>query len=164
MKAVPLAALGLAACAAPASPAAREAGPAFDPVAFFTGASHGKATLKQIFKRDRRVSVDSLGRATPGGGVLLRQAIRTEGSAPRTRLWSLRPAGAGHWSGTLTDATGPVAVDAVGAAIRIRYSMKGGLAVEQWLVPLSATSLDNRLSVRKFGLTVASLHERIDKS
>ena len=87
-----------------------------------------------------------------------------DGEKPRERRWLLRRAGKGRYAGSLTDASGPVETIAIGRAIRIRYPMKGGLKVEQWLVALpGGRSLDNRLTVTKWGFRVATLHERIDK-
>ena len=156
-------ALALSACGSAPPPEASQAGEAFDPIAFFTGATHGEANLDQIFKGSRRVSVDSIGRPTKGG-LLLTQRITVAGEKPRTRRWVLRRTAPGRYGGSLTDANGPVETQAVGRAIRIRYPMKGGLKVEQWLVArANGRSLDNRLTVTKWGFRVATLEERIDK-
>ena len=157
------AALALGACGSTPPPEAGQSGAAFDPIAFFTGATHGEATLDQIFKGTRRLSVDSIGR--PGkNGLLLTQRIKVADEQPRTRRWLLRRTGKGRYGGSLTDANGPVETRVVGRAIRIRYPMKGGLKVEQWLIALpGGRSLDNRLTVTKWGFRVATLHERIDK-
>ena len=156
-------ALALGACGTAPPPEAAQKGEAFDPIAFFTGATHGEASLEQIFKGSRRVTVDSIGRPTKGG-LLLVQRISVAGDKPRTRRWLLRRTAPGRYGGALTDANGPVETQAVGRAIRIRYPMKGGLHVEQWLVALpGGRSLDNRLTVTKWGVRVATLHERIEK-
>ena len=48
--------LALAACTAAGPPEASQPGPAFDPVAFFTGPSHGDGKLDQIMKSVRTVT------------------------------------------------------------------------------------------------------------
>ena len=152
------------ACTAAAPPEAKQAGPAFDPIAFFTGTSHGDGRLKQIMKGVRNITVDSVGTPEADGSISLAQHIVTQGDAPRDRVWRLRQTAPGRYAGTLTDASGPVETITVGRAIRIRYPMKGGLQVEQWLVAMpNGKMLDNRLSVTKWGIHVASLHERISK-
>ena len=157
-------ALALAACGAAAPPEAAEQGEAFDPVAFFTGRSHGDGMLDQIMKSKRRVTVDSVGKLEADGALTLTQRIKMAGDAPRTRTWRLKQTAPGRYVGSLTDATGPVETVAIGRAIRIRYPMKGGLTVEQWLVALpGGRALDNRLTVTKWGMRVASLHERIER-
>ena len=156
--------LALAACTAAAPPEAEQQGPAVDPVAFFTGPSHGDGRLDQIMKGVRTVTVDSVGTPEADGSIRLAQHIDTQGDAPRDRVWRLRMVAPGRYAGSLTDANGPVETVAIGRAIRIRYPMKSGLQVEQWLVALpGGKALDNRLSVTKWGMNVASLHERIEK-
>ena len=156
--------LALTACTAAAPPEANQAGPAFDPVAFFTGPSHGDGKLDQIMKGVRTVTVDSVGTPNRDGSLTLTQRIAMQGDPPRTRVWKLKQVAPGRYAGTLSDASGPVETLAIGRAIRIRYPMTGGLKVEQWLVALpSGRVLDNRLTVTKWGMRVATLHERIEK-
>ena len=156
--------LALAACTAAAPPEAQQTGSAFDPVAFFTGPSHGDGKLDQIMKDTRTVTVDSVGTPNRDGSLTLTQRIAMQGDPPRTRVWKLKQVAPGRYAGSLTDASGPVETIAIGRAIRIRYPMKGGLAVEQWLVALpGGRVLDNRLTVTKWGMRVATLRERIEK-
>ena len=164
MRRFAFAALALASCAPGPPPAAGEPGPAFNPIAFFTGRSYGQATLVQLFKGKRTVQVDSLGRRGEGGVLTLTQRIAVDGQKPRIRQWTMRPTGNGRYTGKLTDASAPVEIRAVGRAVRIRYPMKNGLRVEQWLVAWpGGRILDNRLSVTKWGIEVARLEERITK-
>lgn len=156
--------LALASCTAPAPPEASQSGPAFDPITFFTGPTHGEGRLDQIFKAERTIAVDSIGRPTRDGSLTLTQRIALEGDPPRIRTWKLKQMAPGRYVGTLTDASGPVETVAIGRAIRIRYPMKGGLTVEQWLNLLpGGRVIDNRMTVHKWGLRVATLRERITK-
>ena len=156
--------LALAACTAAAPPEAKQPGPAFDPVAFFTGPSHGDGKLDQIMKDVRTVTVDSVGTPEANGSLTLTQRIAMQGDSPRTRVWKLKQVAPGRYAGSLTDASGPVETVAIGRAIRIRYPMKGGLMVEQWLTALpGGRAIDNRLTVTKWGMRVATLRERIEK-
>ena len=136
----------------------------FDPVAFFTGASHGEGRLKEALKRERRVTTDSIGHAEKDGLLVLTQKMQIEGEPLRIRRWRLRQVGPDRYTGTLTDATGPVEAQVSGRSIRIRYPMKGGLKVESRLVPLpGGRAFDNQTKVTKWGMTVATLTERIEK-
>lgn len=156
--------VALATCTAAAPPEATQVGPSFDPVAFFTGSTRGDGKLDQIMKGTRTVTVDSIGRPEKNGTLTLTQRITMEGDPPRTRVWKFRQVAPGRYTGTLTDASGPVETVAIGRAIRIRYPMKGGLKVEQWLTALpGGRALDNRMTVHKWGLRVATLRERIEK-
>jgi hypothetical protein len=137
---------------------------AIDPVAFFTGASHGEGRLREAFKRERRVSTDSVGRAEKDGLLILDQRMAIEGEPLRIRHWRLRQVGPNRFTGTLTDATGPVEAQIIGRSIRIRYPMKGGLKVESWLTAApGAKAFDNKSIITKWGLKVATLTERIEK-
>ena len=110
------------------------------------------------------MSVDSVGRADKDGLLTLDQKVAIEGEPLRIRRWRLRQAGPGRYTGTLTDATGPVEAQAIGQSIRIRYTMKDGLKVESWLAPLpGGRAFDNKTSITKWGMKVATLTERIEK-
>jgi hypothetical protein len=137
---------------------------AIDPVIFFTGASHAEGRLREAFKRERRVSTDSVGRAEKDGLLILDQRMAIEGEPLRIRHWRLRQVGPNRFTGTLTDATGPVEAQIIGGSIRIRYPMKGGLKVESWLTAApGAKAFDNKSIITKWGLKVATLTERIEK-
>jgi hypothetical protein len=135
-----------------------------DPVVFFTGASHAEGHLREAFKRERRVSTDSIGRAEKDGLLILDQRMAIEGEPLRIRHWRLRQVGPNRFTGTLTDATGPVEAQIIGRGIRIRYPIKGGLKVESWLTAApGARAFDNKSVITKWGLRVATLTERIEK-
>lgn len=157
------AALSLAGCATSTRlPADVQA--TFDPVAYFTGRSHGDATLRKVLGGAERVTVSSSGRSDGRGGLILDQTVREGNKAPRQRQWVLRPAGLNHYSGTLTDATGPVDVTVSGPRATIRYRMKGGLDVEQQLALQSdRRTVLNQLRVSKLGIHIAQLDETIRK-
>ncbi|MCW3796614.1 DUF3833 domain-containing protein [Sphingomonas sp. BN140010] len=156
------AALPLNACTSvhlPADTSAR-----LDPIAFFTGRTEGRGELHQIFAGARAMRVESSGRPTGGGGLVLTQRISQEGKAPRTRVWTIRPVAPGRYSGSLTEAVGPVALTVAGPRAQIRYRMKGGLDVHQQLAlqPDGRTVL-NHLEVAKLGVRVAHVEETIRK-
>ncbi len=160
LKGAAVIALSMAATTASATETAEP----LDPVAFFTGASHAEGRLKEALKRERRVTVDSVGRAEKDGLLILDQKMQIEGEPLKVRRWRLRQVGPNRYTGTLTDATGPVEAQVIGRSIRIRYSMKGGLKVESRLVPLSGGRVfSNETKITKWGLKVATLTERIEK-
>lgn len=144
--------------------AAAEAPEPFDPVTFFTGASHGEGRLKEALKRERKVTTDSVGHADKDGLLVLDQKMQIEGEPLRIRRWKLRQVGPNRYTGTLTDATGPVEAQVTGRSILIRYPMKGGLKVESRLAPLAGgRAFSNETKITKWGLKVATLIERIEK-
>ncbi|WP_118857741.1 DUF3833 family protein [Sphingomonas mesophila] len=140
------------------------AAPTFDPVAFFTGRTHGSGTLRVALKAPQTVRVESIGSVGADGTLVLRQTIDVTGDKRRQRVWQLRRTGPTSFAGTLSDARGPVAVTAERGAIRIRYRTTDGLSVQQWLTPApGGRAVDNQMTFSKLGVTVARLSERIEK-
>jgi hypothetical protein len=158
--------MGVAGCASgnSALPAAAATVPLFDPIGFFAGPTHGTGTLHILFSKPRTTDVRGSGLMTAPGKITLDQDVVQGQGAARHRSWRLRRAGPDHYTGTLTDAVGPVVADAKGNALHIAFTMKGGLRVEQrlYLQPGGEVAL-NRMTVRKLGVVVATLDERIER-
>ncbi|MEO6433840.1 MAG: DUF3833 family protein [Sphingomicrobium sp.] len=134
-----------------------------DPVAFFRGHTHGRGSLKVLFQSPRALSVDSRGNLSKNGTLVVRQAIRQGAKPVRIRIWRLRALGPGRFAGSLTDAQGPVAIEQHGNALHIRYTGKDRFDVDQWLAPQGRKALRNRMTVSRFGITVARVDELIRK-
>lgn len=153
-----LAALALAGAAPAQSPKP------FDPVAFFTGTTRGHGTLKEMIGKEKRTQTVSVGRVDKDGWLILDQKVAIEGDPVRQRHWRLKQTGPGRYSGTISDAKGPVEAEVSAQSIRIRFVMKNGIKVEQTLTPLpGGQALNNQSTFRKFGMKVATLTERIEK-
>lgn len=157
-------ALTLAACSCSTSPTLPAGSPIrLDPIAFFTGRTHGEGRLDKLFSSPVTISVEGVGRRA-GDTFILDQTISDSGKSPHVRRWTMRPISPGHYSGSLTDASGPVQFTVAGPRAFIRYTMKGGLKVEQQLALQSdGNTILNRLEVHKFGVRVATLNETIRK-
>ena len=156
------AALALAGCGtAIVLPAA--SGARLDPAAFFAGRTSGEATLEKVGGRPVRIRVDSVGTLNAGGLILV-QSIREEGKPPRTRRWAMRRVGPDRYSGTLTDADGPVSIRLRGPRAFVDYTMKNGMTVEQQLaLQADRRTVLNHMTIRRFGIEVAELRETIRK-
>lgn len=138
-------------------------GGALQPMAFFTGHTHGEGQLTKLFGKPISVSVDSIGRRQ-GDMLILDQTIHEGAAPPSVRRWTMKPTTANHYTGTLTDAKGLVNVVVLGSRADIRYTTKAGFDVEQQLVLQSdGKTVLNRLRAHKFGLPVATLSETIRK-
>ena len=135
----------------------------FDPVDFFSGRTRGEGTLKAAFQKPKTIVVDSVGTSQKDGVLLLTQVIREPGKPPRTRYWRMRKDASGGFSGTLSDSAGPVRVDVEPRAIRIRYRDKERLDFDQRLTRAGPRELRNRMTVKRFGITVARFDEIIRK-
>jgi hypothetical protein len=158
------AALAIAALSvASATSAAAAAPPKLDMIDFFSGRTHGENTMNQPFVGPTPLIVDSVGRKD-GNEFVLIDTVR-EGKKPvRTRKWIMRESGPSHFKGTLTDATGPVDIAVSGNGAVIRYTMKGGLKIEQVLeLQPGGRVLNSTVIARKFGMRFATARGTIRK-
>jgi hypothetical protein len=132
-------------------------------MAFFKGHTHGEGDLQTLFGQPVQVSVDSVGRMGEDG-LILDQTIREAKKPPSVRRWTIRRLSQNRYTGTLTDAVGPVTAEVVGPRAYIRYMMRHGLVVQQQLAQQrDRTTVLNRLVVHKFGARVATLSETIKR-
>lgn len=124
---------------------------------FFEGRTEMTSLVKVMMKRPYKSVTLGDGRILPDGSLALVQSVRDEGKAPRRRYWKVRQTGAGHFTGTMSEAIGPVDAQQIGDAYRFRFRLKGHLTVEQWLKPLPGwRSAKSTATVRKFGIRVAT--------
>lgn len=116
-----------------------------------------EGTTKVVMRKPYRARSVGLGRIESDGALLLVQQVEEGGEPRKERRWHIRRVAANRFSGTMSDAVGPVTVDQIGGRFRFRFRMKGGLAVEQWLTPhADGKTAGSSLTVRKLGLQVAS--------
>lgn len=155
--------LPLSACAGNHSELQRPA-PVFFPERFFAGHTEGQGRLKVALSEAKAIDVHGDGEVEPDGTLVLDQVVDQEGKSPERREWRIRGAG-GRYTGTLTDAVGPVRGDVRGNRLHLAYKMKGGFSAEQWiyLQPGGTVAL-NRMQVRKLGVPVATIEETIRKA
>jgi hypothetical protein len=139
------------------------AGPQLDMVGFFTGRTHSDNVMKVVFHRSSGLVVDSVGRME-GKQFVLIDTVHEQGKPARIRKWLMHPSGPGRFTGTLSDAEGPVTIAASGPSATIRYVMNGGLNVNQQLQLLpDGKTLSNHVVVRKFGLKFGTVDGKIHK-
>ena len=146
------------------APLAAWAAPLKDPLRFFEGRTESVGTMKMIMKKPYRVRSIGVGKIAADGSLHLVQQVRDEGEPPKERVWRIRQVGPGKFTGTMTEARGPVTVEQVGDGYRFRFKIKGNLSVEQWLIPdRDGNSGKSRLIIRKYGMKVASSDGTIRK-
>jgi hypothetical protein len=131
---------------------------------FFTGRTHADNQLKIVFHHAARLTVDSVGR-TEGENFVLIDTIREEGKPVRTRKWVMHPAGPNHFTGTLSDATGPVDLVVNGNSATVHYIMTDGhlSVVQEMRLQGDGGTLSNHVVAKKFGLTFAHVDGTIRK-
>ena len=131
---------------------------------FFIGATEGSGTVKVIASGGHKMRDRSRGRMDAQGALILDQMVEEEGKPARRRMWRLVRSGGNRVTGTISDARGPVTGDVTANSLHLRYRMKEGPSVEQWITlqPGGRTAV-NRMTFRKFGLKVATVESTIKK-
>ncbi len=154
----------VAAAALIASSPAPASAQQLDMIAFFTGRTHADNVIKIALHHPHKLIVDSIGGRNKEGEFVLIDTVQEEGEPVRKRTWVMRPAGLNHFTGTLSDAIGPVDLVVSGDGATIRYTMKqGGLKIVQQLHLNRDGTLANHVVARKFGLKFAEADGTIRK-
>jgi hypothetical protein len=147
-----------------AAPPTAAAPSSISPMAFFEGRTLSEGTTKVLMKKPYKVRSHGFGRIEADGSLVLVQQVEEAGEPRKERRWRIRQVSANRFSGTMSEAASPVEVDKVGPRFRFRFRIKGGLAVEQWLTPVSdGSSAESTLVVRKLGVSVATGQATIRK-
>ena len=135
-----------------------------DMLAFFSGHTHADNLIKIALHGPHKLIVDSIGGRNKEGQFVLIDTVQEEGKPTRKRTWVMHPDGPNHFTGSLSDANGPVDVTVSGNSASIRYVMKeGGLKVQQDLQLRSDGTLSNHVIAKKFGLKFAQVDGTIRK-
>jgi hypothetical protein len=99
--------------------------------AFFEGVTEGAGTLDVIMHKETATRNVGRGEIRPDGSLSLVQRIEEQRRSPHMRYWVIRQVTPGHFSGSMSDASGPVTIDQVGSRYRFRFRISGGMSVEQ---------------------------------
>jgi len=131
---------------------------------FFVGATEGSGTVKIVLKGRHAIRDRSRGRMDAQGALLLDQVVEEQGKPPRRRHWRLVRAGGNRVTGTISDVRGQVAGEIEGNSVHLRYRMKEGPSVEQWItIQPGGRSATNRMTFHRFGMKVATAETVIRK-
>jgi hypothetical protein len=145
--------------------AAPAAEPKLDMLAFFSGHTHADNVIKIALHGPHKLIVDSVGGRNKEGQFVLIDTVQEEGKPVRKRTWVMHPDGPNHFTGSLSDANGPVDVTVNANSATIRYVMKeGGLKVEQDLQARPDGTVSNHVIAKKFGLKFADVDGTIRKA
>jgi hypothetical protein len=161
----PIASFPVIAVAALVPPAAAEPGPQLDMLGFFAGRTHAENVIKIALHAPHKLTVDSVGGRNKEGQFVLIDNVQEEGKPARKRTWVMHPAGPNRFTGSLSDAAGPVDVTISGDTATIRYVMnEGHLRVEQQLKLQHDGSLSNHAVAKKFGIKFATVDGTVRKA
>jgi hypothetical protein len=128
-----------------------------DPLLFFVGSTESVGRVNVIFQKEYGTHSTGEGRIESDGSLLLIQQVFDDGKSPHERRWHIRQVGPGRYTGTMSEAVGPVMIDKVGERYRFRFAMDGRLSVEQMMASLPGGRLaSSSAKIRKFGFVVAT--------
>lgn len=136
----------------------------FTPQNGFSGASQGNGSLKILLGKPRPFHVESRGTEGADGSFRLQQRITFQGKPAENRVWILTTVSSDHYSGTLSDAAGPVSGSTSGSHLSLQYRIKGPLVMHQELQLMpDGKTIDNVGVITLLGIPVGHLHETITR-
>jgi hypothetical protein len=148
--------------ALPLAPAKAERMP--DALSFFEGRTELLSLVKVVMKTPYRSQTLGRGQILKDGSLSLVQQVHDQGKPTSHRRWLIRQVSPGQFTGTMSDAIGPVQIQQIGGKFLFRFKMKGKLAIEQWITPLpGGKSAKSKVTVRKLGMRVATSEGTIRK-
>lgn len=134
------------------------AAPTPGPEHFFVGRTEGVGTVRIMLRRGHAVRDHNRGRLDAHGALLLEQVIEEDGEPVRRRSWRLVRATGNRFTGTISDAVGPVTGEATGNVLHLRYRSAEGPTVEQWItIQPGGRTAHNRMTFRRYGMNVATV-------
>ncbi len=136
----------------------------FTPHNGFNGRSEGNGKLSLLFGKQRLFHVESHGYDQADGTFRLDQTVTFQGHPSQERTWLLKTIRQNHFTGTLSDAAGPVTGRTNGSRLRLEYRVKGPLIMHQTLELMpDGKTIDNVGKITLLGITVGHLHETITR-
>ena len=136
----------------------------FTPQNGFGGASEGNGSLTLFFGKPRPFHVVSHGSEQSDGTFRLEQKVTFQDKPPQARVWILTTISPDHYSGTLSDAAGPVSAYTSGPRLSLHYRVKGPLVLHQELQLMhDGKTIDNVGEITLLGIPVGHLHETITR-
>lgn len=133
-----------------------------DPVSaferFIVGSTEGSGTVDVIASGRHTVRDRTQGRKDASGALVLDQIVEEEGKPARRRTWRLVRADGNQITGTINDVKGAVTGELTGNTLHLRYRMKDGPSVKQWItLQPGGRTAKNRMTYHRFGLKVATV-------
>ena len=131
---------------------------------FFIGTTEGAGHVDVLLSGRHAMRDHGRGRIDGEGALILDQIVEEQGKPARRRLWRLVRTGGNRVTGTISDARGKVAGELSATSLHLRYKMKDGPSVEQWItLQAGGRTASNRMIFRRFGLKVATVESEIRK-
>jgi hypothetical protein len=159
----------LAGCSQPLG-AMEFAGPAFDPIEFFTGhVTSWGVEENRAGQPIAIVTTDCEGTAD-GQGIRMVQELHVGDKPPQTRIWQLSRSGTDTYEATANDMDGQTTGTASGSAFHWRWVLETSpgnslknVTMDQWMYRMDDGSVMIRTVVTKFGIRLVEVSELFRK-
>ena len=123
-------------------------------MAFFEGRTVTEGTTKVVMRKPYKVRSDGVGRIESDGTLLLVQKVVEDGKPLRERRWRIRQVAPNRFTGTMSDASGPVEVEKVGSRFRFSFLEEPERV---------AAAFDDARSDREFAVACKQLRYDLDR-
>jgi hypothetical protein len=173
-RAVPLGLmLGLLGCSSPLPIASfAGSGPAFDPVAFFSGSIHSWGVLENRSGEPTAIVLtEGRGEAEGADAVHFPQRVTVGTAAPVMRDWHMRRVGPGRYDATANDMVGTAHGEAAGRGFHWTWTLAlhpgnplTNVSMDQWWYLQDDGSMLNRTIITKLGIVVAEVTEHFTRT
>jgi hypothetical protein len=164
--------LALAGCAAPLGPAGfAGSGPAFDPLAFFSG--HETSWGVEENRGGQPIAIvttDCVGTVTGPDSIRMVQVLHIGGAAPQTRIWAMTRTGPGVYAATANDMDGRTVGIASGREFHWRWVLETSpgdpvknVTMDQQMYRMDDGAVMIRTVVTKLGFRLLEVSEQFRK-
>jgi hypothetical protein len=144
------------------------AGPAFDPVAFFSGHVKSWGVVEdRSGAPEERVETDCVGTSDGADGLTMVQHLNIQGDKPVVRRWSLRRLGDGRFEATANDMVGTAVGSVTGRMFHWQWVWARSpgdplmnVTMSQWMYRMDDGSALVRTTISKLGVILAEVTEQ----
>ncbi len=131
---------------------------------FFSGRTEGRGTVRIMLSGTSAIQSQGRGRMLADGTLVLDHVVRQQGEPERRRTWRMRRVATGKYTGTISDARGPVTAEIHGNRFHVTYRTKEGHYVDQWVTfNGDGRTATNEMKFTRLGMTIATVRETITR-
>ena len=146
-------------------------GPAFDPVAFWTGHARSWGVMENRAGAPTGiVQTDCVGVAEGADGLHMMQTLTLPDGSVQHRDWHMRRIAPGRFAATANDMVGSATGEAKGRAFHWTWVLATrpgnalfDVTLSQWMYLMDDGGLVNRTTISKLGFTVAEVTEQFQR-
>lgn len=144
------------------------AGPAFDPIGFFTGHTHSQGVIESRSGSPTEwIVTDSHAETDPSGRLRMAQSLSFQDGSKQQRNWTLWRSGPDRFEATANDMVGTAHGETNGRVFHWQWVLARSpgndlmnVTMNQWMYRLDDGSVMIRTTVTKLGIILAEVSEQ----